>query len=246
VTCDQTARQPCRPPTRRSAAVVLVLSVVTAACGLPRDPEGTLERVRGGTMRVGVFERRPWTTLPANGGAGGLEGALVAELARELGARIEWVRATESQLLEALKMRELDIVIGGLTNDSPWAQHVAFTKPFYTDTIVVGAPPGTRRLEKLDGQTVFFHAREPAIGAYVRKKGGVPRPVPELGGAPGLVAAPTWQLSSLALGPAGVTLHEARHVIAATPGENAWLMRIEQSIAARKSVVGMILRTARP
>jgi len=223
-----------------------VLSLTTLACGLPRDPEGTLDRVRGGTMRVGVFERRPWTTLPTKGGAGGLEGALVAELARELGAKIEWVRATESQLLEALKMRELDLVIGGLTADSPWAQHVAFTKPFYTDTIVVGAPPGTRRLEKLDGQSVSFHAREPVIGGYVRKKGGVPRPVPELGQAQGLLAAPTWQLPSLAVGPAGITLHETHHVIAATPGENAWLMRIEQSIATRKRFVGMILRTSRP
>jgi polar amino acid transport system substrate-binding protein len=223
-----------------------MLTVAANACDLPRDPNGTLARVRGGTMRVGVFERRPWTTLPANGGAGGLEGALVAELARELGARIEWVRATESQLLEALKMRDLDIVIGGLTDDSPWAQHVAFTRPFYTDTIVVGAPPGTRRLKTLDGQTVFFDAREPVIGAYVRKKGGVPRAVTELARAPGLVAAPTWQLSSLALGPAGITLHEARHVIAATPGENAWLMRIEQSLALRKGIVGMVLRTSRP
>ncbi len=223
-----------------------MLSLSALACDLPRDPEGTLNRVRGGTMRVGVFERRPWTTLPANGGAGGLEGALIAELARELGARIEWVRATESELLEALKMRELDIVIGGLTAESPWAQHVAFTKPFYTDTIVVGAPPGTRRLEKLDGQAVWFNVKEPTIGGYVRKKGGAPRPVAELGQAQGLVAAPTWQLPSLALGPAGVTLHETHHVIAATPGENAWLMRIERSVATRKRVVGMILRTSRP
>jgi polar amino acid transport system substrate-binding protein len=246
VTYDQPAALPFRPANRRSAAVVLVLSAAAGACDLPRDPEGTLDRVRGGTMRVGVFEHRPWTTLPANGGAGGLEGALVAELARELGARIEWVRATESQLLQALKMRQLDIVIGGLTSDSPWAQYVAFTKPFYTDTIVVGAPPGTRRLERLDGQTVFVHAREPATAAYVREKGGVPTAVAELGQAPGLVAAPTWQLSSLALGPSGITLHEAHHVIAAAPGENAWLMRIEQSIAERKRIVGMILRTARP
>ena len=73
------------------------------------------------------------------------------------------------------------------------------------------------------------------MAAYVRKKGGVPHPVAELGQAPGLVAAPTWQLSSLALGPSGITLHETHHIIAATPGENAWLMRIEQSIATAEA-----------
>ena len=246
VTHDPLAARRPRAPILRPAPLAFLVLAVAAACDLPRDPEGTLERVRGGTMRVGVVERRPWTTLPAGGGAGGLEGALVAELARELGARIEWVRSTESQLLEALRLRELDIVIGGLTDGSPWARHVAFTKPFYTDTIVVGAPPGTTRLRSLDGRAVAVHAREPELAAYVRKQGGVPQPVSELGRAAGLVAAPTWQLPSLALGPAGITLHEIRHVMAAAPGENAWLMRIEQSIAVRKPAIPSILRTSRP
>jgi hypothetical protein len=156
------------------------------------------------------------------------------------------VRSTESQLFEALKLRELDIVIGGFTDGSPWTQHVAFTKPFYTDTIVVGAPPGAPLLRSLDGREVAVAAREPEVAAYVRNKGGTPRPVRDLGQAAGLVAAPSWQLPSLALGPAGITLHEARHVMAAAPGENAWLMRIEQSIAVRKPVIPSVLRTTRP
>jgi polar amino acid transport system substrate-binding protein len=225
---------------------VLLVLVAGGACDLPRDPEGTLDRVRGGTMRVGVLEHPPWTVLTPSGAARGIEGALIAELARELGARIEWVRGTESQLLEALEMRELDVVIGGLTDSSPWARQVAFTRPFYTDTIVIGAPPGTTRVRSLEGRAVSVDAKEPAVGGYVRKKGGIPRPVPELGTALGLVAAPTWRLQYLGFGPAGITLHEAHHVVAATPGENAWLMRIEQSIAVRKPAIPVILRTSRP
>jgi polar amino acid transport system substrate-binding protein len=243
VTHDSLAAPPYRPSVLR---VLLFVVLAASACDVPRDPEGTLKRVRGGTIRVGVVERRPWTTLPANGGAGGLEGALVAELARELGARIEWVRSTESQLFEALKLRELDIVIGGFTDDSPWAQHVAFTRPFYTDTIVVGAPQGAPLLRSLEGREVAVSLRDPEIAAYVRKKGGTPRLMRELGQATGLVAAPSWQLPSLALGPAGIRLHEAHHVMAATPGENAWLMRIEQSIALRKPIIPSVLRTSRP
>jgi polar amino acid transport system substrate-binding protein len=196
-------------------------------------------------MRVGVVEHRPWTTLPAGGGAGGIEGALVAELARELGARIEWVRGPESQLLEALHERELDLVIGGLTDDTPWKQHVALTKPFYTDTIVVGTA-GAQPLRALEGQRVAVAASDAVTAAYVREKGGVPQLVADLGHAVGLVAAPTWRLPRLGFGDAGIKLREAHHVMAAPPGENAWLLRVEQSIAARKPAIGPILRTSSP
>jgi polar amino acid transport system substrate-binding protein len=196
-------------------------------------------------MRVGVVEQRPWTTYARGGAAGGLEAALVAELARELGARVEWVRGGESALLELLHLRELDLVIGGLTDQTPWKQHVALTKPFYTDTIVVAAPLGVMRLKELKGQAVAVRAGDPAAG-YVRRKGGVPVAVPELAQATGLVAAPTWQLMSLGFAPVGVTLHESRHVIAAPPGENEWLMRIERMIRERKAAIPVLLRTARP
>jgi polar amino acid transport system substrate-binding protein len=228
---------------RLGAAVGLL---VTVACDLPRDPEGTLRRVRGGTMRVGVVEHRPWTTLPTGGGAGGIEGALIAELARELGARIEWVRATESQLLDALELRELDVVIGGLTDALPWKERVAFTRPFYTDTIVVGGPPGLTVRRDLRGQRLVVRASDPALAGYVRKKGGVPVPIPDVGHAVGLVAVATWQLPSLGFASSGIVIHEAKHVMAASPGENAWLVRIEQSISRRKAAIPEILRTSFP
>jgi polar amino acid transport system substrate-binding protein len=251
VTDDHLAPPPFRrSPLRPAAAGVvwlLIAPFVAVGCGeVPRDPNGTLHRVRGGTMRVGVVEHRPWTTVTPRGAAAGLEGALAAELARELGAKIEWVRATEPELFEALELRELDLVIGGLTDASPWKQHVAFTKPFYTDTIVIGAPFGAPRMRSLDGRTVFYRASEPAVAAYIREKGGVPRAVAELGDASGLVAAATWQLASLALAPTGITLHTEHHVMAAPPGENAWLSRIERSIRTRKAAIPEVLRTTRP
>ena len=114
---------------------VIALSLVFA-CGLPRDPEGTLERVRGGTLRVGFVVDTPWVTS-AKEGAGGVEGAIVAELARGLGARVAWTHASETPLLTALHDGELDLVIAGLTRESPWAAKAAFTRPFYVDTTTV-------------------------------------------------------------------------------------------------------------
>lgn len=225
------------------AACVLV--VVAAGCA-PRDARGTLARARGGTIRVGVSENRPWTTLPSGGGGGGLESALAAEVARDLGAKVEWVRATESQLLTALALHELDLVIGGLTDATPWRSRVALTRPFYIDTIVVAGPEGAPRRRRLNGQPVAVRAAEPATGALVRAAGGTPMLVSELGNTPGLVAAPTWQLASLAMTSIGITLHQARHVFATPRGENAWRAFVEASVAKRVSVIAEILRTERP
>jgi polar amino acid transport system substrate-binding protein len=119
-----------------------LLLAFALACGLPRDPEGTLERVRGGTLRVGFVVDTPWVTA-AGQGAGGIEGRIVAELARELGARVAWRHAAETPLLTALHDGDLDLVVAGLTKDSPWAAKASFTRPYYVDTTTVDGEPVT-------------------------------------------------------------------------------------------------------
>jgi polar amino acid transport system substrate-binding protein len=220
------------------------LILVAVSCDLLRDGDGTLARVRAGTMRVGVAEHRPWTIV-TSGGAGGIEGALIAEVARDLRARIEWVRAPESRLLRALELGELDVVIAGLTDDNPWKRRVTFTKSMYTDTVVVGGPRRTEPLRTLTGHTVGVRIGDPAA-AFVRKKGGMLRHVAELGQMPGLVAASTWQLPSLGFAPSGVTLYEARHVIALAPGDDKWRETVEASLAKRTPLIPEVLRTSSP
>src|SRR4051812_4216385 len=100
---------------------IFLLVMAVSACNLPRDSDGTLKRVRGGTMRVGFIVDTPWTKDSASG-PGGIEAAMVRSLARELNARVEWVSGREADLLPALKNRELDLVIGGLSSTSPWQQ----------------------------------------------------------------------------------------------------------------------------
>jgi polar amino acid transport system substrate-binding protein len=117
---------------RRRAVILPVLVVAAASCGLPRDANGTLERMRGGVMRVGVTDHPPWDSVTAEVVAG-VEPMLVAELAATIGARPTWRRGAESELLAALARRELDLVAGGLTDDSPWAGRVALTRPYATD-----------------------------------------------------------------------------------------------------------------
>jgi ABC-type amino acid transport substrate-binding protein len=83
--------------------LVLVMAVLLlGGCDeFPRDPEGTLDRVRGGVMRVGISEAPPWMIV-ADGKIGGIEVELAQGFARELDARVEWVPGTEQKLLEAL------------------------------------------------------------------------------------------------------------------------------------------------
>jgi hypothetical protein len=80
-------------------------------------------------LRVGVAEAAPWVVVHDTGVAG-IEPSLVLGLARELQARPEWHRGSETRLLEALHDRKLDLVIGGFTTDSPWKSEVAFTAPY--------------------------------------------------------------------------------------------------------------------
>jgi hypothetical protein len=76
----------------------------------------------------------------------GSEPQLVAELARQLNARVTFVSGSETRLLESLHRRELDLVAGGFTDDSPWKGQVAFTKPYRKDPDgkghVLALPPG--------------------------------------------------------------------------------------------------------
>jgi hypothetical protein len=49
-------------PVRATVALI----ALTASCDLPRDANGTLSRVRGGVLRVGVSLNGPWTMRSDN------------------------------------------------------------------------------------------------------------------------------------------------------------------------------------
>jgi polar amino acid transport system substrate-binding protein len=227
----------------RLAALAIAVALVTTACNLPRDSDGTLDRVRGGTMRVGFVVDTPWVTDSA-GEPGGIEPALVRELAHSVGARIAWTRGQQSQLLETLSGRELDLVVGGLDAKSPWKQKVALTRPYYTDTVLVAGsagappPPTVRRL------AVAVRQGDP-VAVEIRKKNGVPAPVESLAEARGAIAAPTWRLAQLGrTGNQRLELAQTQHVLAAPAGENGWLVRIEQTLHGAQDRVPALLRSA--
>jgi polar amino acid transport system substrate-binding protein len=130
----------------------IFVCLLVAGCGLriPADPEKTLERVTGSTMRVGVSPNPPWTDISDTGEPSGTEVELVREFAGTLQAQVEWVVGGEQSLITALERGELQLVIGGLTSETPWTEKAAITKP-YAEThdsegkrkkLVMAAPMG--------------------------------------------------------------------------------------------------------
>ncbi|MCE6998455.1 transporter substrate-binding domain-containing protein [Saccharothrix sp. S26] len=124
-------------------AVVALVALTAAGCQWPRDADGTLDRVRDGTVLVGVAHNPPWTIVDDAGQApDGVEPVLAQRLADSLGARVRWVPGGEAELMTALSERRLDLVVAGLDAESPWAQDVALTTDYFTADEVVAVPGG--------------------------------------------------------------------------------------------------------
>jgi polar amino acid transport system substrate-binding protein len=131
---------------------ITFVCLLAAGCGLtiPADPEKTLERMTGSTMRVGVSPNPPWTVIDGAGEPSGTEVDLVREFAGTLQAQVEWVVGGEQPLIAALERGELQLVIGGFNSETPWTEKAAITKP-YAETrdpegkrkkLVMAAPMG--------------------------------------------------------------------------------------------------------
>lgn len=211
-----------------SVVALVLVALLVGGCGLPRDPRDTLERVQaGGTLRAGISSDPPWTEVPDGGEPTGVEAELVARFAEELGVRVQWVEDSQAALVEALHASELDVVVGGLTADTPWADQAGITVPYLTTQQVVGVEPGESLPPDLSGLEVAVEDGDAAAG-FLRRVDAVPVRVAALTDARGPVAVDDWLLDDLGLTDSGVTLRESSHVMAVPLGENAWQVRLEQ------------------
>lgn len=140
----------------RSLMAALVLVLLAAGCqgSFPADPQGTLDRARGGELRVGISENPPFTEVAPDGTVSGSEVELVTDYAATIDAEIRWVPGGENVLAAAMGAGDLDLVIGGLPADAPWTSEIALTRPYTTTTgpdgktveIALGVTPGENAL----------------------------------------------------------------------------------------------------
>ncbi len=110
--------------------LVLWVAFLLLGCdSFPKDPRHTLDRVRNGTLRVGYSENHPWV-IKSGLAPGGTEAELVKQFAQTLDAEVEWHNDTEQNLFERLEKNEIDLVIAGITNETPWKKKIGMTRPY--------------------------------------------------------------------------------------------------------------------
>jgi polar amino acid transport system substrate-binding protein len=110
---------------------IFVVTLFLAACSnFPADPRHTFNEVANATMKVGYTENPPWVVKTAKGPQG-IEVTLVEEFAQQINAKVQWINGSEQALFEKMEKYELDMIIGGLTNKTPWkTKRVGITRPY--------------------------------------------------------------------------------------------------------------------
>ena len=213
------------PPASQASWLCLPLlaaAALLAGCdaleAFPRDPEGTLERVRGGTLRAGILHAPPW--VEALDEPRGPEAEIVRTLARELDAEVRWVRGAPDQLLLLLEEHQLDLVAGGFEERSPALAKVGKTRPWSRTAWWLAGQGDARNLA--NEEVTVRHGRAAAL---VREAGGTPvhgEETAPLRAVP--VPVPPRPADALR------RLGETPQVLALPPGENAWLVAVDRTI----------------
>ena len=110
--------------------VAIALVFALAGCGsIPADPDGTLERVTDGVLRVGVSPDDGLISVAGNE-VSGKEAELVEDFAETLNARVEWTIGGEEHLVGQLDTGKLDLVVGGITDATPWVESAGVTRAY--------------------------------------------------------------------------------------------------------------------
>jgi polar amino acid transport system substrate-binding protein len=233
---------------RRFGLALAALAALAApfgalGCQYPRDPDGTLDRVKGGVMRVGVTEADPWVVMDGDEPTGGAEVELARRFARGLNARIEWVAGSEEALVDAAKEGQVDLVLAGLTSKSRWKRDVAFTRPYVDTRAVVGVPAGASHPDDFAGVPVAVELGTEEEGLLAQRTGARVVPVRDLAARRGEPAAvPDYLLEDLDLADSGLELDHEKHVMAVKLGENAFLVALERFLLDRESEARRLLR----
>ena len=225
-------------------AIVFVACAALCACQYPTDPAGTLEHVRGGTLRVGISASDPWVILEENQPPQGVEVELIQEFARTQAAQVEWVKGSESDLMDALHGRRLDVVIAGLTRQSVWKNEAALTRPYLTTQVVIGAPDrqsAERLNQDLAGVRIAVEANSPEAAKLAMDTDAIVAPVDDLRSVNGPAAVPDYLLDDLGLVRTDAELDEHEHAMAVSMGENAMLVTLERFLLDSERRAGELL-----
>ncbi|WP_437583868.1 transporter substrate-binding domain-containing protein [Paramicrobacterium sp. CJ85] len=153
---------------RAAATLIAVLALTACSLHMPTDPYGSLEHARGGTLRVGVSPNGDLAVVEENH-VSGSEAELVKGYAKSIDAKIEWTVGSEEALVRGLETQQLDIVIAGITDTTPWAERAGMTRPYRSITADDGSTLNLVMLVPM-GENALLSSLETYLDSQREKK----------------------------------------------------------------------------
>jgi len=134
-----------------AAAVAAATALALSGCTSPSAGEGAgggqsaLTKVLSSkTIKIGVFaDAPPYGVMSSNGTYEGFDIDKANALAKSLGAKAQFVSATNASRIPMLETGKVDVIIAALTNLDERAQKVAMTRPYAAEGQVVLVPAGS-------------------------------------------------------------------------------------------------------
>ncbi|MBP5980525.1 MAG: transporter substrate-binding domain-containing protein [Halomonas sp.] len=212
----------------RPGILIIFLVLVLTGCRYPVNIERPMADMQGGELNIGLSENPPWVINTEQGPAG-LEVEIIQALAESMDATINWHWNSEGNLLAALSQYQLDLVIGGLTQDSNVNALAAPTKAYYKSHYSIGVSNGLSLPSSLKNIEVAVPVVN-HIAHALQKKGAIPRPTPDIGTHNEVVATPSWWLQAHDYQIDDWEIATDQHVMALPKGENAWMLVVQRHL----------------
>jgi len=115
---------------RPALALTLAGAVALSGCAsIPSDPDGTLDRITGAELRVGASPSEGLVDV-ADGEVSGPLAEVVEKFADAHDARTVWTVGSEEDLVRGIEDGSLDLAVGGMTDQTPWAVKVGVSRAF--------------------------------------------------------------------------------------------------------------------
>jgi hypothetical protein len=151
---------------RRLVGMVMVV-LALSGCGLtmPTDPDGTLDSVRGGTLHVGLSPNGDFTVVEDDETYSGSEVDIIEGFADSLDSTIDWTMGSEEALVRGLEDGTIDVVIAGLTDETPWVDKAGVTRAYSEVTANDGSTHKMVMLVPL-GENAFLTELETYLTEY--------------------------------------------------------------------------------
>jgi ABC-type amino acid transport substrate-binding protein len=120
--------------------LTMLMVLLLAACGSPQ-PADHLELVQqAGVIKVGTSaDYPPFEYIGDDGERTGFDIALMSEIGKRLGVKLDWKDIASDDLIEAVQKGKIDLAISAFSYNPNQLDKVAFSTPYYEDRLT-GSP----------------------------------------------------------------------------------------------------------